>query len=82
MRLCASEWCALEKICSEEKIVRNRLIEMIESNNQTQLGLTYLTRLLTMMYYYKTVTGNKSKKDSDNGYVKIMNLLNELKSHS
>lgn len=81
MRLCASEWCALERICAEEKIVRNRLIEMIESNNPTHLGLTYLTRLLTMLYYYNTVVGKKPKKESENGYLKIINMLDELNSH-
>lgn len=82
MRLCASEWCALERICSQEKIVRNKLIELIENNNPTKLGLTYLTRLLTMLYYYDAFVTEKGKKESVNGYDKIISLLNKLHSHS
>lgn len=52
MRLCLSEWCALERICREEKLSRNRLIEIIENSNRVHLGLTYLTRLFTLFYFY------------------------------
>ena len=51
MRLCQSEWMALEKICFDEGISRNRLIELVENKKNSCLGLTYLTRLFTLFYF-------------------------------
>lgn len=60
MRLCLSEWYALERICREEKLSRNRLIEIIENNNRVNLGLTYLTRLFTLFYFYNQASVRKN----------------------
>lgn len=80
MRLCVSEWCALERICSEECLTRNKLIETIENNNPSGLGLTYMTRLFTLYYYYNTVTNPKLTIGTEKGNPKVLNLLKNLYS--
>ncbi len=77
MRLCRSEWCALERICAEENISRNRLIETIENNNRANLGLTYLTRLFTLFYFYNQAVCARSSVPQ-RGEEKIRRLLDEL----
>lgn len=52
MRLCLTEWEVLNEICKKENITRNKLIELIENNNNGRLGLTYITRLFVIVYYH------------------------------
>ena len=70
MRLCLSEWCALERICREEKLSRNRLIEIIENSNRVHLGLTYLTRLFTLFYFYNQAVSPKEHFGRKKGSIK------------
>ncbi len=51
MQMCKEEWNALNEICKKEKIKRNHLIEMIDSNHTTEIGLTYATRLFMLLYF-------------------------------
>lgn len=51
MRLCNLEWNALNEICELENISRNRLLEAIENDKPSNLGLTYATRLFMVEYY-------------------------------
>ncbi len=78
MRLCLSEWCALERICREEKLSRNRLIEIIENSNRVHLGLTYLTRLFTLFYFYNQAVSPKEHFGRKKGEEKIRLVLEEL----
>jgi len=52
MRLCLAEWSLLDKICKTEHISRNDFVELIENSNQSNLGLTYYTRLFIMLYFF------------------------------
>ncbi len=52
MRLCLTEWKLVDKICQNEHITRNDFIELIENSNHSELGLTYYTRLIIMVYFY------------------------------
>lgn len=78
MRLCLSEWCALERICKEENLSRNRLIEIIENNNRDNLGLTYLTRLFTLFYFYNQAVRAQEHFSHKTGEEKIRLVLDEL----
>ena len=78
MRLCLSEWDALGRICREEKLSRNRLIEIIENNNRVNLGLTYLTRLFTLFYFYNQAVSPKEHFGRKKGEEKIRLVLEEL----
>ena len=63
MRLCLSEWCALERICREEKLSRNRLIEI---------------RLFTLFYFYNQAVSPKEHFGRKKGEEKIRLVLEEL----
>ena len=55
VRLCNSEWLALEDLCKRERVPRNRLIEAIENsnhNNNQKIGLTGAIRLFSIIYYH------------------------------
>ena len=52
MRLCKTEWKLLDLICKNEDIKRNDFLELLETNNNCGLGLTYYTRLFIMLYFY------------------------------
>lgn len=52
VRLCQSEWRALEDVCKRERISRNRLIEAIENTNHNEIGLTGSIRLFSIVYYH------------------------------
>lgn len=80
MRLSNSEWNALERICSEEDFSRNKLIEIIESNNKAKLGLTYMTRLFTLYYFFTLATEPNRYTFKTKGTGKIIELLDELYS--
>lgn len=77
MRLCQSEWTALEKICFDEGISRNRLIELVEDCKQP-LGLTYLTRLFTLFYFYNKATQPQGVLSQTKGENRIRLMLNNL----
>jgi predicted DNA-binding ribbon-helix-helix protein len=72
MRLCNKEWTVLDNICKKENISRNKLIEAVENNNIKGLGLTYLTRLFVIMYYYEL---SKTDKKSAISVAGIMDTL-------
>lgn len=77
MRLCQSEWTALEKICFDEGISRNRLIELVEECKQP-LGLTYLTRLFTLFYFYNKAIQPQGVLNQSSGENRIRVMLNNL----
>lgn len=72
MRLCDKEWTVLDNICKKENISRNKLIETIENSEICGLGLTYLTRLFIIIYYYEL---SKSKS-----IVSVDSVIKVLKS--
>lgn len=83
MRLCHKEWLALKEICLRENITPNRLIELIENKKNSELGLTYATRLFTLVYfqnlankYSKPRRGNNSKVEPS---AKIIDMLECIK---
>ena len=83
MRLCAREWSALREICLRENIRCNKLIELIENTKNPELGLTYATRLFTLVYfqyitnrYSKPRRGNNSKVEPS---ARILDLLESIK---
>lgn len=61
MRLCGKEWNALDEICLREKINRNSLIDMIENNKDSKLGLAYATRLFLLLYYKSIASPSRRK---------------------
>ena len=52
VRLCHSEWRALEDICKREHVPRNRVIEAIEKTRNPEIGLTGSIRLFSILYYH------------------------------
>lgn len=72
MRLCEREWIVLDNICKKENISRNKLIETIENSITCGLGLTYLTRLFVIVYYYELSSDNKTKPVSVNSIIDII----------
>lgn len=67
-----------KSICREEKLSRNRLIEIIENSNRVHLGLTYLTRLFTLFYFYNQAVSPKEHFGRKKGEEKIRLVLEEL----
>ena len=51
VRLCDSEWHALDHICKEERVKRKDLIGKIQGGKHESLGLTPAIRLFTLLYY-------------------------------
>ena len=51
MRLCSQEWKILDEACRIEKIHRNKLISLVETNKAQNLGLSYATRLFLLLYF-------------------------------
>ena len=78
MRLCQSEWMALEKICFDEGISRNRLIELVENKKKSCLGLTYLTRLCTVVYFYNKALCPQDVLKQTRGENRISIMLDNL----
>lgn len=78
MRLCQSEWMALEKICLDEGLSRNRLIELVEDCRQSCLGLTYLTRLFTLFYFYNKAIKLDRLLSKDKGENRVRQMLSLL----
>ncbi len=78
MRLCQSEWMALEKICFDEGISRNRLIELVENKKNSCLGLTYLTRLFTLFYFYNKALRPQDVLKQTRGENRISIMLDNL----
>lgn len=74
MRLCNKEWTILDNICKKEKISRNKLIETLEASEIFELGLTYLTRLFIMLYYFE-LSSNDSKS-----HLSIDDIIKKLKT--
>ncbi len=85
MRLCLKEWEVLAEICKLEGLSRNALIEIIENNNHSSLGLTYMTRLFVISYLYeaaKISSGNKSSSSRIKNKQKIFQIIDALKKRS
>lgn len=84
MRLCLKEWEVLTNICKTEGLSKNSLIETIENNNYSSLGLTYMTRLFLISYLYDSVKLSASNKISSSRckYKKITQTLDTLKLRS
>ena len=84
MRLCYKEWAALKEICRKENLTRNKLIEIIEQNKPSDLGLSYSTRLFISSYYQEAATefGHKMAKHglNDNHSAIIQNIKNLFNS--
>lgn len=81
MRLCLKEWDALYEVCKIEKISKNHLIELIEADKASALGLTYSTRLFLVSYFREAATEDGHKKAGhgtlDNG-VCLKNILKKI----
>ena len=78
MRLCLTEWEVLNEICKKENITRNKLIELIENNNNGSLGLTYITRLFVIVYYHDIASLPTNKSDD----ISIAGTLDYLKQRA
>lgn len=76
MRLCLTEWEVLNEICKKENITKNKLIELIENNNNGRLGLTYITRLFVIVYYHDVanLSNNTSETISVSGILDYLSL--------
>ena len=77
MRLCSQEWDALKDICIRERIHRNHIIEILDKMENTNLGLTSLTRLFLLMYYKSIV--NSSLQHSDNQQNFHLQIIENIK---
>jgi len=79
VRLCHSEWLALEDICKRERLSRNRLIEAIENARNHEIGLTGSIRLFAIIYYHALTEDIPLKPNlvSKNEYVNT--ILKSLK---
>lgn len=52
IRLAKEEWDAFDIICNQENIKRSHLINLINTNKNTQMGLTYAVRLFSIVYFH------------------------------
>ncbi len=79
MRLCLREWDAINEICKKENISRNNLVQTLESNNQSGLGLTYFTRLFVLTYFREIAhtPQSKSSKSTANA-ANVLRIISEL----
>ena len=77
MRLCSQEWEALKDICTRERIHRNHIIEILDKMENTNLGLTSLTRLFLLMYYKSIV--NSSLQHCDNPQNFHLQIIENIK---
>ncbi len=85
MRLCLKEWEVLADICKVEGLSRNALIEIIENNNHSTLGLAYMTRLFLISYLYEEANPSISRKLSSSrrkNFKKALQILDSLKLRS
>lgn len=55
MRLTTEEWEILDTICYNEKIRRKELLELIEDNRDSNIGLTPAVRLFSLLYLFSKV---------------------------
>lgn len=78
MRLCLKEWDALNQICKNEKISRNKLIEMIENYKDQDLGLTYSTRLFILEYYRALAKPSKTSRNKNEVSPAILTTIHNL----
>lgn len=84
MRLCLTEWKLLDKVCKSENIARSDFIELIENRNSSELGLTYYTRLLLMLYFYhKSPMGEiKNRRRGMGSQSFVHEVITSVKPHS
>ena len=71
MRLTFFEWKILDSICRAEKLKRKSILELIDKNRDTKIGLTAAVRLFTLLYLYNF--GNKT--NSVNDIYKVFNAM-------
>ncbi len=85
MRLCLKEWEVLAEICKTEGLSRNALIELIENNNFSSLGLTYMTRLFIISYLFEAAKFSSNGCSSSSRHKnnqKVFQTINALKARS
>lgn len=83
MRLCLKEWDALKEVCLRENISCNKLVEMIENTKNAQLGLTYATRLFTLLYFQNLSNAYlptpKMQKVNSQTSANVLEILEKIK---
>ncbi|MDR1026170.1 MAG: ribbon-helix-helix domain-containing protein [Lactobacillus sp.] len=79
VRLCNSEWVALEGVCKRERISRNKLIESIENQKNQNLGLTGSIRLFSIIYYHTLAEELKPKTNIAYKNEYLEKILNNVK---
>ena len=73
IRLCSSEWLALEEICRREKLSRKLLFETIERYSSGPIGLTGSIRLFSIVYFHDIIKNSEVVKNTP-----ILPLLERL----
>jgi len=58
IRLCESEWTALEDLCKKENLRRNALINILDNKKNKELTLTGTIRLFAISYYHRLSQNN------------------------
>ena len=53
IRLATAEWEALDIICKRENILRNHLLELLNTNKSKDIGLTSSVRLFSIIYFHQ-----------------------------
>lgn len=72
MRLTFFEWKILDSICRAEKLKRKSILELIDKNRDSEIGLTPAVRLFTLLYLYNF--GNRPSGTND-----IYKVFNSMK---
>ena len=72
MRLTFFEWKILDSICHAEKLKRKSILELIDKNRDSEIGLTPAVRLFTLLYLYNF--GNRPSGTND-----IYKVFNSMK---
>ena len=78
VRLTPPEWKAIDTICEKEKITRKKLFELIDTNKDSQLGLTSSIRLFTITYYKNFYTNTINPQASKHTYSPIFEAIQEI----
>ena len=72
MRLTSSEWYIINRICIRENLKRDQLINLINNNRFSNLGLTPTVRLFSLLYLH-----NLARHDQNYAYAPNSATLHE-----